>query len=76
MYRWLVCRKQTTKNLDPSSLGEKNSLFQVWAKSVGRRGQPLASYFDNGSPSSLGEKKSVVQVWAKNVGRRGQPLAS
>ena len=23
MYRWLVCRKQTTKELDPSSLDEK-----------------------------------------------------
>ena len=37
----LLCRKQATKILDPSPM-VKNRSFQVWKKSVGRRGQLLA----------------------------------
>ena len=44
----LVCRKQATKNLDHSPMAKKYTFFQVWDKSVERRGQPLAPYVDHG----------------------------
>ena len=40
--RALICRKQTTKIIDPSPMAKKYTFFEVWEKSVGRRGQPLA----------------------------------
>lgn len=41
--RPLVCRKQTSIDIDPSLMKENDRFFQVfWLRSVGRRGQPLA----------------------------------
>ena len=39
-----LCRKQATKNLDPSSIAESRPFFQVWEKSVRRRQQLLTPY--------------------------------
>ena len=39
----MVCRKQATKIRDPSPMAKTDLFFRFWEKSVGRRGQPLAS---------------------------------
>ena len=38
MWRALVCRKPSTKNLDPSPVAKNIYFRRVWGKSVGRRG--------------------------------------
>ena len=38
----LLCRKHATKHLDPSPMAKNTHFFQVWEKSVGRRGKLLA----------------------------------
>ena len=38
----LLCGKQATKSLDPSPMAKNRPFFQIWKKSIGRRGQLLA----------------------------------